>query len=151
MEVQNHPDPNEVSDEKIAEQVMAKPGGKYPIRLLHLIHGELIIGYVIAVFAETTMVLRPFTIEARYNPEKETIEEYDFEPYLDQMVYYDPHDLSPIPFMNGAVISITRPAQHVIDNYTSIVQLREAVDYAEEGKKDIQIYKRSYYDPKTRH
>jgi hypothetical protein len=145
MEVQNNPNPDEVT-----EPCVAKAGESYPIRLLHLLNDMLIIGFVIAVYPETTMILRPYIVDPEFDPVKRNITEYDFEPYLNQLMHYDPHELSPVPFMNASTISITRPAAHLVQNYTSIIQLRQAVQVAEE-KGNSEIYKREYVDTKTRH
>lgn len=153
MEVQNHPDPDgQVRDEQpIAELTIAKPGHSYPIRMLHLRGGMLIIGYVINVFPDTILILRPHVIEVEFNPETETIEEYEFRPYLDQLVFYNPRDMAAIPFMTSAVISVTRPAEHLIENYTSIVRLKELVSVTPEDEHKDLIYKRSIPSTKTRH
>ena len=149
MEVQDNPNPNDVT-EKEASQVRARPGEKYPIRMLHYSNGMLIIGFVICVFPETTMLLRPHSVEVVYNSEETNIEGYEFTPYLDQMIYYDPHDLTPIPFMNAASMSLVRPAPHLISNYTDIIRLKETMAFRSEDDY-VEFYKRSYVNPRTRH
>lgn len=152
MEVQDHPDRDELSGNDAPHQVEAQSGRSYPIRLLHLFGGLIVIGFVIEVFPETTMVLRPHVVEILLNREDENIEEYQLSPYLDQLIHYDPLALRPVPFMNTAIVSITRPADHLIENYTSVVRLKEAVAIAEQNHvEDIQIYKRHYANPRTRH
>lgn len=150
MEVQNNPDTNELTDAEIADRLTAKPGGRYPIRLLHMTNGMLIIGFVINVFPETSLILRPYVVEADYDPQKDNIDEYEFTPYLNQLVDYNALDLSPISFMNSAIIAIAIPAQHLLENYTHIIRLREAVA-ATEDQTEIHLYKRNYVNPNTKH
>lgn len=148
MEVQNHPNSNEVTDEQVRDKVVAKPGAKYPVRLVHLINGILVIGFVIEVFPEVTMLLRPYVVEVEFDPEQKNVPEYDFIPYMDQMAHFDPKELTPVSFMNASMVAIFRPAQHVLENYTAIIQLKETV--ANTGD-DEEIYKRDYINPKVRH
>ena len=147
MEVQDNPDQDGgVTEEEIASTV-AKAGHSYPIRILHLVNRTIVIGFVISVFPETTMVLRPYTVSVNFNPETENIEEYEFTPYLDQLAHYDPTDLQAIPFMNSAIISIVRPSQHVVENYNGLIQIKETVAVTP-AEEDIEILMHREYPSK---
>lgn len=152
MEVQDNPNPVEVAPETPSSTLplVAVAGVKYPIRLLHLMNGMLIIGYVIAVYPETTMVLRPYLVEPIFDETRTNITEYEFEPYLDQMSFFDAHDLVPTPFLNSACVSISRPAHHLVFNYTSIIKLREIIKSTADAESVV-LYKRDYVDTRTRH
>lgn len=150
MEVQNHPNTDEVNVDKTPVSVVAEPGGRYPIRMLHYLNGMMVIGFVIAVFPETTMLLRPHVVEVSYNSQNENIEGYEFSPYLDQMIYYDPHDLTPVPFMNSNTVALVRPAAHVISNYTDFVRLKESLAFKQDEDM-VEIFKRPYINPNLRH
>ena len=153
MEVQDHSNPDEVeqsedSEERI-DRIVAKPGQSYPIRLIYYPNGKLIIGFVIAVFPETTMLLRPHLVDVIAD-ETENVTEYDFTPFLDQMAHVDPTDLVPTPFMNNTMLAIVRPAEHVVRNFSDYVRLKESVASAEDPDA-VEIFKRPYLNPRIRH
>ncbi len=145
MEVQDHTD----SDGNV-ESINAEPGAKYPIRILHYANGLLVMGFVIKVFPETTMVLRPYVVSVNYDRNSDNITEYELTPYLDQIMYYDPLDLTPSPFMNASMVSITRPSQHLLENYTSIVSLKEALSIHHD-EDEVKIFPTNHFNPRTRH
>lgn len=116
-----------MSTEEAVDLVRVESGKAYPIRLMHFQNGLNVIGYVIAVFPETTMVLRPYTVTVDYNEHTDNVEGYEFTPFLDQMAYFNPLDLTPVPFMNNQMIAIVRPSEHVVSNYTGVIRLREKV------------------------
>lgn len=152
MEVQDHSDQDgRVSEEQAAEMVRVEPGKAYPVRLLHYPNGMIVIGYVIAVFPETTMVLRPYTVQVSYNEASDNVDEYEFAPYLDQMAYYSPTDLTPVPFMNGMMIAMLRPSEHLVQNYTGVVRLREAITATPEDEHLELMYDRQLPSQKTLH
>lgn len=131
MEIQNHSDQNvrpELSDEDINSLVKANPTKSYPIRMLHLSTGSLIVGFVISVLPDTIMVLRPHVLQVAGERNHEgdfNIEFYEMVPYLNQLVEYDPEELDATPFMTSNVISLNIPAPHVRRNYTSITQMKQ--------------------------
>ena len=107
--------------------VRAEPGKTYPIRLLHMTNGMLLIGFVIAVYPETILLLRPHFVKLDFNPETENIDGYEFEPYLDQLVFYNPNSLDPTPFICTNVISVSVPANHLVTNFESVTMIKSMV------------------------
>lgn len=139
MEVQDHPD----QDESLVKRIVrAEPGKQYPVRILHFVNGLMIIGFVIEVFPETTMVLRPHSLDVNFNEHSENVEGYDFEPYLNQIAHYDPSDLTPVAFMNSSLVALVRPADHVIKNYVGLVQIKETVHHADDSDTIEIMYRR---------
>jgi len=117
--------------------------------MLHYPNGQLIIGFVIAVFPETTMMLRPHIVDVQAD-ENDNVEEYEFVPYLDQMAHVDPTDLVPVPFMNAHTMSIIRPAEHVVRNFSDFIRLKESVALAHDPES-VDIFRRPYLNRRTRH
>lgn len=146
MELQNNPD-QDVTPEEV-NRVRADPKKSYAIRLLHLTNGMLLIGYVIEIFPETILLLRPYVVEVDYDSRKSNIDGYKFEPYLNQLVHFDPNGLDPMPFVMSNVISVSVPAKHLQINYEQIVALHSR---AVVNVEDIKIKKRHYLNNNTVH
>ena len=127
-------------------KVVAENGKAYPIRLLHMVNGQLIIGMVIDVFPDVMMILRPYEVEVAEDDEG-NISAYQLVPYLDQLAEYDPQTLNPVPFMNANMIAPVVPARHMISTYMAVTRLREGfVDGVE-----YPIRKRHYASARTKH
>lgn len=151
MELQNNSDQhvNAQSQDTIEEvDLQAVPGKAYPIRLLHLTNGMIIIGYVISVIGDTIMVLRPHILDIEYNPASKNIEHYEFDPYMDQLADNDPLSVDPTPFVLSNVFSVNRPTQHVVENFAGIVRLKEVASIDPER---IFLAERSYPSSKVLH
>lgn len=123
------------------KHIKAVEGQSYPIRLLHLNNGILIIGFVIEIFPEVILVLRPYSVVPDYDMATGNIDGYEFVPYLDQLAHYDPNTLDPTPFVMSSIVSVNVPAEHMIFNYDNIISIKSA---AAEDLERIVIRKRTY-------
>lgn len=129
MELQDNPDTD--VEQTRPKRTRAEAGESYPIRILHLNTGLLIIGYVIESYPnEVILMLRPHVISLEYDREEGNVEEYEFVPYLNQLIAFEPNGLDPTPFIMSNVISVNMPAEHVLKNFESVIHLKSlaAVD-----------------------
>lgn len=116
-------------------QYLAEHGKEYPIRIIHLLDGSLMIGFVIGIEGSVVMVLRPYLVEASTKEDDQNdIVNYELVPYLDQLVGYDPNTLEPMSIMLSSAISLASPADHLATNYQQIINMKSLLGYHPEGK-----------------
>lgn len=128
------------------EHIVAKPGGKYPVRLLHLINGMLVMGFVLRALPDSLMVLRPYEV-ITHEQEDGTIPAYELEPYLDQLAEYDANTMLPVPFMTANIVGVVIPAKHLMQSYMTHIRLRENFEALDE----YPIRQRHYPSANTKH
>jgi len=141
VELQDNKDNNVMS-------IRAEPGKEYPIRLLHLMNGMLVIGFVISIVQSTILMLRPYIVDIDYDAEDKNIVAYALDPYLDQLVHYEANSLDPVPFILDNVVSVNIPARHLMENYNNIISMASIVAIDEDKLK---IRRSEFLNDKTVH
>lgn len=139
MELQDHTVEDVTEEEALL--VRAQRDQAYPIRVLHLSNGMIIIGFVISMMSNCILILRPYNLDILFNETGTNIDQYGFDPYMNQLALFEPNGLDPVIFMLSNVISINVPAPHLKQNYESIIALNAlgSVD-----PEHIQVSKRHY-------
>lgn len=114
------------------DPVMAEEGKQYPIRCIELVNGMVLIGYVIEIDDKVIQLYRPFVVFPTDDVDPDGVEppnmvQYELIPYQSQIAHFDITNLTPIPFMLSATVSVFYPASHLLLNYQQYIGLQVLV------------------------
>ena len=106
----------------IEDEYAVEAGSTHPVRLLRMLDGSLIIGYLIDLNTQWVLVLRPYEVLVNEDEELD-ITSYEFKPYMDQLAYFDPDTLIPTRFNVNSIVAPLIPAPHMVKNYSAICSM----------------------------
>ena len=108
--------------------VVYDPSKDYPVKMLYLGNGTLVVGHVIQEDDYTTHLLQPHELHITWDNRKREIAEYEFVPFLNQIAHSSPTQLVVYPFYKHAMISAVTPTDHVVLNFMKQLGTKQIYD-----------------------
>lgn len=101
----------------------------HSVRLLRLINNDLVIGTVVDVNNQRNYAIMtfPMFVDVLHCEEHDEEEEYEFIPYLRNMIEFDLQHPRPILFNLDHCINAVEPSQHLVKNYYRTLLAYKAV------------------------
>ena len=96
------------------------------IKVFQFINGMTVVGWVYEVSEGTITVFYPFELFID-DDENESIIQYEFVPYLENLVEFDIDHAYPFVFPTTALQSVSVPSEHVSYNYQSYLLLMKKI------------------------
>lgn len=103
------------------------PQRDYPVKLLYLTNGILVVGHVISEDENVAHVLQPHEVHVSWDRRRHEIAEYEFVPFLNQVAYSSPTELVVYPFYKSALISTVTPTLHITATFTKQLGIKQMV------------------------
>lgn len=101
----------------------------HSVRLLRLINNDLIIGTVVDANSDLNYAIMtfPMYVDVHHCEEHDEEEEYEFVPYLRNMIQFDMQHPQPVLFNLDHCINAVAPSEHLVKNYYKVLLTYKAV------------------------
>jgi hypothetical protein len=103
-----------------ASPVLPDPGHAY--RLITFNNGLLLMAWIMEISEGVMRCIFPMELVTIHEPMEDSIVEYEFVPYLENLVDFDIDTATVITYPISSIESITCPTNHVVRNY--VIQLK---------------------------
>lgn len=111
----------------------------HAVRLFRFINHELVIGTIVEVNNERNYVVLtfPMLVDVLHCEEHDEEEEYEFVPYLRNMIEFDIQSPRPVPFNLDHCLNAVEPSEHLVKNYYKTLLAYKSVSDEMYGLKQV--------------
>lgn len=103
------------------------PSEDYPVRIVLLSSGLIVVGNLIHEDDQKVCILQPHEMHIVWDSKESEIKQYEFMPFMNQLVFHDPTQLVVYPFYKTSISTITWPTDHVSRSFTQQLGMKQAI------------------------